>query len=54
MTHDVDFYISRGFDRPMAEYMAAGRRRRRACVRAEPSILATVCTIDCKSVVFGH
>ena len=27
MTHDVDFYISRGFDRPMAEYMAAGRRR---------------------------
>lgn len=27
MAHDVEFYIRRGFDRPMAEYMASGRKR---------------------------
>lgn len=27
MSRDAAFYISRGFDRPMAEYMAKGRRR---------------------------
>ena len=27
MERDVHFYLSKGFDRPMAEYFAAGRKR---------------------------
>lgn len=27
MTKDVNYYLSKGFDRPMAEYFASGRKR---------------------------
>jgi hypothetical protein len=27
MAKDVNYYLSKGFDRPMAEYFAAGRKR---------------------------
>ena len=27
MTRNVDFYLSKGFDRPMAEYFASGRKK---------------------------
>ena len=27
MNHDINYYISRGFNRPMAEYFAKGRKK---------------------------
>ncbi len=27
MNHDINYYISRGFDQPMAKYFAAGRKK---------------------------
>lgn len=27
MSHSVEYYLSKGFDRPMAEYFASGRKR---------------------------
>lgn len=41
MGRSVDYYLSKGFDRPMAEYFAAGRRRITA-VKANPNDTLTL------------
>lgn len=41
MPQSVDYYLSKGFDRPMAEYFASGRRRITA-VNANPNDTLTL------------
>ena len=41
MPNTVDFYLSKGFDRPMAEYFARGRKRL-AAVEPHPDYTMTV------------